>query len=73
MRPEVRGQRSSLRNISFVRHLSLPGRPPLCLSPFTGVTKVLSSSLCGFISLLEIVDILEDDDSLDDNLGLDES
>ena len=62
-----------MRNIQFVRHLSLPARSPLCLPPNIGVTEVRSSSLYGFVSLLESVDILEDEDSLDDNLGLDES
>ena len=64
-----------MKNISVVRHLCLPSRPPLCLSANIGVAEVLSSNLYLFISfsLLEIVDILEDEDSLDDNLGLDES
>ena len=63
-----------MRNFKFVRHLSLPARPPLCLPANIGVTEVLSSSsLYGFLSLVESVDILEDDDTLDDNLGLDES
>ena len=63
-----------MKNISVVRHLCLPSRPPLCLSANIGVAdEVLSSNLYVFISLLEIVDILEDEDSLDDNLGLDKS
>ena len=52
------------------RHLSLPARLPLSLSPSVGVIEVLSSSLYGFLSRVEMVDSLADDDSLDD---LDES